>query len=1090
MNPAAVHPRRDATPRPTPSHVAPAQVAPRPAGVVALLAIVFCSGACALVYQATWFRELRLLFGGSTQATAAVLAIFMGGLGLGGALLGRVADRHPRPLRLYAWLELGIALAALTTPVLGALAGRMYVALGGTQALGATLGTLARLLLAALVLGGPAVLMGGTLPAVARVVGRTADVGRRTVALAYGVNTLGAVAGTLIATFVLLERLGARGTLFAAAGANLALALAAFALARLKTGCEPGLALAAPPPHPTAATARGVHAERPLILAVAGVAGFVFFVMELVWYRLLGPLLGGTTFTFGVILAVALLGTGLGAAAYGFAERRRGATLALLAATCALEALALAVPFALGDRLAVLALLVRGFESLGFAALVFGWTFVAACVVLPASLVAGFQFPVLLALLGHGRSRAGSDTGELYAANTFGAIAGSLAGGFGLLPLLTAPGAWRLAAVLLAALSVCVLALSVRRESTRSRIQFASIAGIMLAMVLVSRSAGPTSAWRHSSIGAGRQERAGFSNPNDLVRFLHEYRENLVWEADGSESAVGALADDGLSLIVGGKSDGNSVHDAGTQVMLGLLGALLHPNPRQALVVGLGTGSSAGWLASVPSMRRVDVVELEPAVLNVARLCSSVNRDVLSNPRVRIRIGDGRDYLRTTRERYDLIASEPSNPYRAGVGSLFTVEFYRAARHRLAPGGVFVQWVQTYESDVATLRTAYATMGSVFPNIETWTTLTGDLVLVGSAAPLEQDIASLRRRIAEEPYRSALRDAWRTTTLEGVAAHYVGNARFAEFFGRATQANTDDNMLLEYRFARHVGRNSTFDEDDLHGVALAIGAGAPPWSGAPLDSRSIVNQRLSSCAAQGLSPPRPAPGLGFEARVAFVQAFISGNAAVARQMLGDLRGEVYDFTTLAMLGVVLADAGDSTVLPAIEALRAYRPAEADFATALLRVRRGEIPQAADAYVRACEELRRDPWAWPLLVARGLRLGPEIARADSSGRIAARAFEALATPFAGYLADAQRLKLHVELAQQLDGARPGVFTRAALAAYREDAVPWDAPVLSARAECYANLGDPRAERAAADLRRFRANSEPDLASQIEVGRLQQ
>lgn len=184
-----------------------------------------------------------------------------------------------------------------------------------------------------------------------------------------------------------------------------------------------------------------------------------------------------------------------------------------------------------------------------------------------------------------------------------------------------------------------------------------------------------------------------------------------------------------------GKSDGSARADAGTQVMGGLLGALLHGNAKTAMVVGLGTGTTAGWLADVATMQRVDVVELEPAIVEVARAYAHVNRNAVAHPKVHIRIGDAREQLVVARNEYDVIFSEPSNPYRAGIASLYTREFYAAVHERLARGGVFVQWVQTYSIDGRTARTIYATLSTAFPHIQTWSTGPGDVVLVASREP-------------------------------------------------------------------------------------------------------------------------------------------------------------------------------------------------------------------------------------------------------------------------------------------------------------------------------------------------------------------
>src|SRR5438094_1029832 len=413
--------------------------------LVALLLVG--AGFCALVYEVAWLRMLRLVFGVSTAASAAVLAIFLGGLGLGGLLLGRRAERARSPLRLYADLETGVAVAAAATPLLLAVVARLYVLLGGTAVLGLAGATVLRLALAVVVLGLPAVLMGGTLPAAVRAVERGADAGRRRTGLLYGANTLGAVGGSLYATFLALELLGTNLTVWSASLLNLVVALAARLLV-----ARPGAPAAAPPESPEPAPTGAAPVA--LVLVAAAVVGFAFLLMELVWYRMLAPLLGGSTFTFGLILAVALLGIGLGGAAYAFWSGNRQATRAGFALTCSLEAAAIAIPFALGDRIAVLANLLRAVGAEGFGGYVFGWTIVTTIVVFPAAVIAGIQFPLLISLLGSGRDDVGHQVGLAYAWNTAGAIAGSLAGGFGLLPLLTAPGTWRLVVILLALTSI------------------------------------------------------------------------------------------------------------------------------------------------------------------------------------------------------------------------------------------------------------------------------------------------------------------------------------------------------------------------------------------------------------------------------------------------------------------------------------------------------------------------------------------------------------------------------------------------------------------------------------------------------------
>src|SRR5688572_19163990 len=463
--------------------------------------LLFVSGLCALVYQVAWLREFRLIFGASTAASAAVLGIFIGGLGAGGLLLGSRADRHPRPLLFYAQLETIVAISAAATPFLLDLARAIYLASGGSSALGASLATAARLFLTFLVLAVPVLAMGGTLPAAARSATRAVDVSRRDVSVIYALNTLGAVAGCVVATFLLLEMLGTRQTIWLAAAVNLLIAMVARTVDRALAAVPAGAPDAVPPVATSVEPASGdaigdaaadaaVNAQSDgraapiaFLIAASAAVGFAFFLMELVWYRLLAPLLGGSVFTFGLVLAVALVGIGAGGLIYNLFAANRPATLAAFATSCLLEAAAVAVTYALGDRVALLSLTLLPLRMAGFATQIGGWALVSALVVLPPAIVAGYQFPLLIALFGRGRNQVGRQIGIAYGANTAGAIAGSLAGGFGLLPWLSATGAWRLVAVLLLLLGAWAAALTgfrMRRQILSVRVLLAAATVVFL----------------------------------------------------------------------------------------------------------------------------------------------------------------------------------------------------------------------------------------------------------------------------------------------------------------------------------------------------------------------------------------------------------------------------------------------------------------------------------------------------------------------------------------------------------------------------------------------------------------------------------
>ncbi|HEX2882330.1 MAG TPA: hypothetical protein VHO25_22575, partial [Polyangiaceae bacterium] len=370
--------------------------------LVVAATLLFGSGFAALVYQTVWQRQFCLIFGASTGASAAVLGIFLGGLGIGAAWLGRRAERSAHPLQFYGNLEVIVALCAALTPLLAQGAAHAYYALGGSRALGPFGATLVRLVLAALVMGPATVAMGGTLPAMARAVETANDDSRERLAVLYAINTLGAVAGSLMGTFVLFEVMGYRFTLWTACSINLLVAIAARSLGRQQVPLD----TTATTPHAatTDDAAQAVLPDRRVIYAVAALVGFCFLLLEMIWYRMLSPLLGGTTFTFGLILAVALAGIGLGGYAYARRARHTPVTLYTLATTLGLEAFFAAVPVLLGDHVALLAAHTRQLQSIGFHGLVESWLLIAMLVVFPTALVSGYQFPVIFALLGRGRS--------------------------------------------------------------------------------------------------------------------------------------------------------------------------------------------------------------------------------------------------------------------------------------------------------------------------------------------------------------------------------------------------------------------------------------------------------------------------------------------------------------------------------------------------------------------------------------------------------------------------------------------------------------------------------------------------------------
>jgi spermidine synthase len=1055
--------------------------------------LLFVSGFCALTEQVVWERELRLVFGITTAASAAVIAIFIGGLGFGSLWLGKRADRHPTPLRLYGHLELGVALLVALSPFLIAAIRKTYILTGGSERLGTTGGTLLRLTLAAVVLGPPTLLMGGTLPAAVRAVEYDKDTRRSVAGRLYGMNTLGAVIGAFVTTLWWVESFGNRVTLWMASLLVALVGLAARALSRTQSFVvrdnvadqqEPSSS--EPLPETTAGSSSIASSDastrvespdrprfQPLVIVSAGLFGVAFFVMELVAPRMLAPLLGGTVFTFGLVVAVALLGIAVGGLWYGLSSPPP--TLLALAGTCALEALAFAVPLALGDRIALLTIRLRPLTDFGFSGYGAVAVLISSIVLLPAAIVSGYQFPLLIALLGRGRDQVGRDIGRAFAANSLGAMLGALAGGFVLIPRLTAPGSWRLVICLLLILAVALAASHVRQQGWRS---FRLLGLCLLAgatAILATSATGPTAVWRHSGIGAGRAAIQAYSGPNQERKELNRLRASLLEEHDGRESSMAMMSEDAVVLVIGGKADASTRYDVATQVGTGLLGALRHPRPRHALVVGLATGCTAGWLGANPEVERVDVMELEPATVAMARLAGPLNERVLDNPKVHLRFADAREYLLTTRQQFDVIASEPSNPYRAGVAALYTSEFYQAVARHLEPNGIFLQWVQAYDVDSSALRTVFATLASIFDHAEVWELSEGDLVVVASRQTIGWDITQLRRRVAEPVMRRGLQVALGVDSLEGLLSRFLGrDGLLGAVVGEQAVINTDDQNYLEFSFARMLGRPGLPLAAELAGFSRASLLESPQVPAGSVDWVT-VGEEMSSAAVFGDAIPTD-PRLRGEARTRAVAkaSYAAGNCSSAwsawrsQTLLPRSPAE----HLLAAECATAVSAGEAEALR--QGLAAVRPTEAALLDALVRCRESQPTVCAPSMESAIARLRDDPWVHLGLARRALTVFRRMAMARQP--IAEALTRAIAVPFSVRNLETTRRDIHAEAA-----TRSGSPDCRAAFEQLEPNPRWEPRMLELRLSCYKRTDSPFVKQAAADLEQFAAAEDRGFAA---------
>jgi predicted membrane-bound spermidine synthase len=1035
-----------------------------------LALILFLSGFCSLIYQTVWLREFRLVFGGAAPAAAAVVAVFMAGLGFGGKLFGGWVERVGRPFRFYARLEVGIALAAAASPMMLGLARSLYLKTGGTAGMGLGLATCLQLLMTALVLGLPCFLMGGTLPAAMKFAQRDDDPRRSITAFFYGINIAGAVTGALLSTFWLLPTLGNRGALTIAMLANLAIALAAGAISMFQEK-EPRQASAGSEFAPEVCVAAKAPAS--FVLAAAFMSGFTFFVAELVWYRVSTPLLGGSVYGFGLVLCVVLAGMGIGGLLYSLILKKAEPSIAGFTLVSALQALAVLLPFALGDRIAHLALILNdSLRGVGLTQMALGWAVVMGSLAFFPSLLSGIQFPLLVSLLGRGNAGVGQQLGRAYLWNTFGSITGSLLGGFVLVPLLSLTGCWVLAAVLIATMSASSLWLQVRRRAGDA---FAfswsgrcALASLVVCGFFAFGVTGPTAAWMHTPIGYGRVK-DNYRTAMGLEMWQRDAQRSLVQAYDGRETSVAVIGGMQYSFLTNGKSDGSAVSDAGTQVMLGITGAVLHPHPRNACVVGLGTGTTAGWLADVPGVERVDVLELEEEIRKVAVFFDPVSRNAMKHPRVNNITGDAREFLLTKGENYDLIISEPSNPCRAGVANLYTREFYTNASQRMNKGGIFCQWLQGYEVEPATISTVITTLRQVFPKVEVWATQSVDMLLVCSNEDTPWSLDSIRQRVKIEPMAEALRRFWKTDTAEGFLTGCVANSDYCTAIAAATKTvNTDDMNRLEFSFARSVAKQANCSLD-LARAATRAGCHLPKVD-ADIITDLYLAERLhmpgrlwEHASAEAL--PADAPD-AVRQRVAHINCFWE-------QRYADYLATPAPASPVPAERVLLAHAkarmGTPDAFAAIDAIESVSAVDAHFLRAITCHVQNKPSEALEHIERGLDRQMETPWCRITLVSEALSLLSDYAKtrnAVSQDPRFIRIFEKLDRPYPVQVTRSIRLAVRSEMAMVLKVPQK----LAAVESFGQP-YPWNGRALTLRAAAYMQAGDPRFETAVADLNRF-------------------
>ncbi len=742
-----------------------------------LMILFVGSGCAALIYEVVWYQLLELVIGSSGVSLGVLLGTFMGGLCLGSLLLSRLVSRRWHPLRVYAALELGIAACGVALLFGAPLAGRIYAAVAGFGLTGIPV----RAMLSVACLLIPTMLMGATLPAIARWV-ETTPRGVSWLGFFYGGNTAGAVAGCLLAGFYLLRVHDMATATYVAALVNAAVALFSFGLAGVAPYKEPsGEAPQAGEDRAPASRAAYV------VIALSGLAALG---AEVIWTRLLSLMLGATVYTFSIILAVFLIGIGVGSGVGSAMAREARRPMAMLGACQLLLAFATAwAAFTISGSLP--------YWPVNTALSTSPWyTFQldlarVAWAVLPAALLWGASFPLALAAVVERGKDPGRLVGAVYASNTVGAILGALLFSVALVPAIGTQNSQRVL-VLLAGVSA---AIALWRPLLGAR-RPAGVLAAAGALGLVAGLAWTVRALPWEVVAYGRQMLTSTGSSKVLE----------VAEGMNASIAITEWVDGKRLFHVSGKVEASSEpHDMRLQRMLGHLPAMIHPNPKTVLVVGFGAGVTAGSFVLYPTVEKIVICEIERRIPEIAsKYFSRENYEVLNDRRVQVVYDDARHYILTTREKFDIITSDPIHPWVKGSATLYSQEYFEMCRRHLKPGGLISQWLPLYESNTETVKSELATFFRVFPNGTIWgNDVNGagyDSVLLGYAGNGQIDVDGLQRRLESRDYERAAISLSEVgfNSAADLLSTYAGYAPDLGAWLKDAAINRDRDLRLQY----------------------------------------------------------------------------------------------------------------------------------------------------------------------------------------------------------------------------------------------------------------------------------------------------
>ncbi len=778
-----------------------------------ILVSFFATGVTGLAYELVWTRMLLLAFGSTQFAVTTVLTSFMAGLALGSLIFGRIIDRYKRPLFAYGLVEIGVGIYSLATPFIFYLIKNFYLQYMAASDIHYSSFSLIQFILASAGIIVPTTLMGGTLPMLARYFTESKEeIGFRT-GMLYSVNTIGAVLGCATVGLFSLYTIGVNGTVYIAGIADMVIGVLVITffskeaagggkqeiigkrqenppIPPLKKGDEGGFK-----------EARGENRGNMIILSAFAISGFVSLAYEVLWFRIFSLIIGSSIYAFTIMLATFLLGIGIGSISLApFIDKRKNLILwfAVFEFIIGLSVL-ITVPL-YKDLPFIFLKMFKSFSGQFWLFLLMQSLLCSAIMIIP-TLCMGAIFPVVSKIYTKGLDSVGKGIGNIYFLNTSGAIAGSFVGGFVFVPLLGI----QKSIVFLTGINILIALILLAIASLKAQTKAVLAAAVILPFLILAPN---IPKWDRMIMTMGP-----YANPIDTqtAEALEQgnKRDKLLFYKEGINSIITVREEANgktISYQSNGKYEASAVDlkPGKAWSLLGHIPMLLSKKSDSALLIGLGSGMTLGAMEQYP-LKEIDVAELEPTVVEAAGYFSESNNNALSDPRVKLHITDGRNFLFTVKKKYDVIVSAVSDPWITGVSNLFTKEYFDEINSKLTDDGIAALWFQNYRISANDLKIGLNTFASTFPYVSLWFHYTGtsDLIVIGSKHPHGLDMESLSKRMQTEKAQKDLARIEITSPFDMLTMFLIGNDAIRDYIGK-TDINTDGHPILEFTLPHYL----------------------------------------------------------------------------------------------------------------------------------------------------------------------------------------------------------------------------------------------------------------------------------------------